>query len=1000
MNNTYLDLFSKQVRESGKKTALADPAAARSVSYEELDIYASRIAAKMLGSGVRREDHVALVLPNGIDEAAAMLAAMKLGAAAVPLNPLYPEDRLQYIYSDCSAKLIIKDDFFTNIDRFDPLPVESPRFGEDIAMLVYTSGSTGNPKGVIIDQNALATSIHPIVSRDDVFGLGAPFFFIAGSKCLLAGLAIGCTNVLVPLSAMREPPVLSAFLAENRVTATFISPRVLRFFKPTGNTLRKVFTGSERLSGIYSDQFEIINTYGQSEAIAGVLSFRVDKPYDNTPVGKPNKDARVYLLDESGKDAEEGEICLTGYFARGYLNLPEETAKTFIPNPFRDLDGYETMLRTGDLGRRLPDGNIVYQNRKDWMVKINGQRVEPGEIESVLNHVPGVVGAAVKDFQNNYGQTYLCAFYVLRAPEKGEVTEAVLRAAVAAKLPPYMHPSFYVRLDKMPVNPNGKLDRKQLTAPNVESFRTKNYVAPSGETEKKLCAAMAKVLDLPRVGIYDDFYRLGGDSVSTIAMIVETGLTDLNAMQVFRGRTASQIAKIYDAAALRKDHADADTENEKALQTEHPLTAEQLYMIDYQLYTPASTMYNLFVMLKVDREKYRMDRLAKALEQAIKNHPSLLTVFSYNGQNQLVQRYAPETFQEIQVEHLTEFELKYVRDTLVYPYQVIGGRLCRCRVFETEKAGYVFFDVHHTVFDGSSFKVFFQSVFRAYQGAEPAKDYYYLMLRRREEDALSDYYQESRRYFEDRYDGIEWDTYPRIDHSSRENETGELKVSLGVEEPQMQAVERAYQVSRNEFFIAVAALAISIYNGTKDIRLSWIYRGRDDMQMMDSTGLMFRDLPVGIRFTDEKTLREILADVHEQVQGGIEHSCYPYVEINERAGENESACLLYQMDIRSSESLGGFQVEMLDVRQNQAASQTILDIQILDSASGLELMIDYAASRYTKESMETFRDLLVRITQELVSHHMGTDLTAREIIQKTTPDGFFLMDKGSHQMKH
>ena len=157
--NTYLDLFEIQVGRNGKKIAVTEPAMARSVTYEELNAYAGRIASKMTGSGVRRGDCVALVLPNGIDETAAMLAAMKLGAAVVPLNVMYPQDRLQYIYKDCKARLVVKADFFSDVDQFTPVPADYPRSGEDIAMLVYISGSTGNPKGVIIDQNALALSI-------------------------------------------------------------------------------------------------------------------------------------------------------------------------------------------------------------------------------------------------------------------------------------------------------------------------------------------------------------------------------------------------------------------------------------------------------------------------------------------------------------------------------------------------------------------------------------------------------------------------------------------------------------------------------------------------------------------------------------------------------------------------------------------------------------------------------------------------------------------------
>ncbi|MBQ8953273.1 MAG: hypothetical protein IJ048_04090, partial [Clostridia bacterium] len=413
-----------------------------------------------------------------------------------------------------------------------------------------------------------------------------------------------------------------------------------------------------------------------------------------------------------------------------------------------------------------------------------------------------------------------------------------------------------------------------------------------------------------------------------------------------------------------------------------PLTTEQLYMIDYQLYTPNSTMYNLYSVMKVDKEVFELDRLADAMTASIKNHPALLTTFAYNDDGELVQRYTPEVFQDIHVEKLSEFEFRFVKDTLVFPFKIIGGKLYRCRVFETEKAGYVFFDVHHTVFDGTSLKVFMGNVGKAYMGMDMDKDYYYYMLQNREDAVHTDFYEASKRYFEGRYDGIEWSTHPSIDHESRKNEMGELTASLGIEQAQMNAMERAYKISRNEFFITVAALAISLYNCAQNVQLSWIYNGREDIQMMTSVGLLFRDLPVGICFKDDQTLRDVFADVHEQVQKGIEHSCYPYVELRDQVGVGESAYLLYQQDIRDMDGFDGFDFEMVDVRQNQAASQTILDIQILDGAAGLQVAIDFAASLYEETSIERFKDIYVRVAQALVTHNSQKDVTIRELKAK------------------
>ena len=195
----------------------------------------------------------------------------------------------------------------------------------------------------------------------------------------------------------------------------------------------------------------------------------------------------------------------------------------------------------------------------------------------------------------------------------------------------------------------------------------------------------------------------------------------------------------------------------------------------------------------------------------------------------------------------------------------------------------------------------------------------------------------------------------------------------------MNAMERNYKISRNEFFITVAALAISVYNNTSDIKLSWIYNGREDVRMMNSVGLIFRDLPIGIRFKDDTSIRNVFVDVHEQVQKGIEHSCYPYVDLHNQVAQGECAYLLYQQDIRDMNGLDGFDIKPIEVRQNQAASQTILDMEILDGEDGLQLMIDFAASRYEEESINKFKDIFVKLSQAIVSHNPKKDITIGEI---------------------
>ena len=970
-----LETLQQYTAKDPNAAILFDDAHSQGITYARLDDMSGRVYAYLKERNIGREDFVLIDLPRGVLPVIAMIGVWKAGAAWALVEDTYAPDRIAYIREDCGCKLEISAANWDEIMTFSPLKGYEPFDMHDAAYAIYTSGTTGNPKGVLHERGNLDRAIEsinlngerPFTEKDRVATL-APMNFVATVIVILAALSIfRGKNYIVSYATIKNPGELTKFFLVKRITITFLTPSYVRMLGgKTGPFLRMLFVGSEPAGDIYLKKVELINIYAASESGFAVGVFQIDHAYDVCPIGRPSIPIRIRLLGENGEevpDGETGELCFENPYVRGYINLPEETEKAFAGGVYH----------TGDLARLEPDGNYVLLGRNGDMIKINGNRIEPAEIEAAVKQVLGIDWAAARGFEET-DKSYLCAYYTADI----QVDPDHMRTEMMKRLPYYMIPSFYIHIDEVPLKANGKMDRKALPAPDTANFRT-DYAAPTGDTEKKLCAGMEKVLKLSRVGIHDDFYELGGDSLASIRLITECDLPGLDASLIFRGRTPEKIAELYENTKTTDDGADPDKVNEAALIREHPLTAEQLYMFDYQLYTPNSTMYNLFTVMKLDREVFDMERMAQAMGAAIRNHPALLTTFAYNDDGELVQRYTPENFQEIHVEKMSEFEFGFVKDTLVFPFRIVGGRMYRCRVFETEKAGYVFFDVHHSLFDGSSLKVFMGDVVNAYMDSDLTKDYYYLMLQRREEDARSSFYEEARRYFENRYDGIEWSSYPRIDHESRENEMGELFAPLGIEQPQMTAMERAYRISRNEFFITVAALAISIYNETPDVKLSWIYNGRENVQAMSSVGLLFRDLPVGIRFKDDMTLREIFADVQDQVRKGIEYSCYPYVDSRNQVANGESAYLLYQQDIRDMNGMESFSVEMVDVRQNQAASQTILDMEILDGSDGLQLMIDFAASRYKEESIERFRDIFVKTAQALVTHNSQQDETVREI---------------------
>ncbi len=975
---TILELLQQYTKENSNAAILFDDAHNKGITYAQLDELSGRIYGYLAAKGIGKEDFVLINLPRGVMPIIAMIGVWKAGAAWALVEDTYAPDRIAFIREDCGCKAEL------NAANWEDAMNTAPKTGfvtagdHDAAYAIYTSGTTGNPKGVLHEYGNLMRAVDSIAingktpfTAKDRLALLAPMNFVASVIVILKALSIfGGKTFVVSYATIKNPMALKMFFVEKRISVTFLTPSYVRMLgNQTGPFLRMLFVGSEPANNVYNKNVDLINIYAASESGFAVGVFPIDKSYETCPIGKPEIDCPITLLTEDGTPAEEGEIgelCFENPYVRGYMNLPEETAKAF----------QNGIYHTGDLARRDENGNYVLLGRSGDMIKINGNRIEPAEIEASVKQVLGIDWAAARGFEEN-GKSYLCAYYTADV----EVDNGKMREELGKRLPYYMIPAYYIKIDKVPLKPNGKMDRKALPKPDASDFKT-DYAPPENETQQKLCDAMAKVLKLEQVGINDDFYELGGDSLGSIRVITESELPGLNASEIFRGRTPKNIAALYEENHANDDGEAPEIKCARSMKVDHPLTVEQLYMVDYQLYTPKSTMYNLFTMMKVDKEMFDMEKMAEAMHTAIRNHPALLTTFHFNDDGEIIQRYTPEVLRDIHVEKLSEFEFDTMKDTLVQPFKIIGGCLHRCRVFETEKNGYIFFDVHHTLFDGTSLKVFMQNVGKSYMGMQPDPDMYYLILQNRENETKSDFYEESKRYFEEKFDGVEWSSYPKTDHESRENEMGEVFAPIGIEQPQMKAMERHYRISRNEFFISVLALAISIYNRKDDIKLCWIYNGREDMLAMNSVGLLFRELPVGIRFSDSMTLRELFAEVHDQVQKGIEHSCYPYVDIHGQAGGEEAAYLLYQQDIRDMGGFDGMDVETVDIRQNQAASQTILDMEILDGEDGLVLMMDYTASVYDDENMDRFKDIFIKVAQGLVTHNSQNDVTIGELRKK------------------
>lgn len=953
--------FSRNVEETPDAPFLYDDAHPNGITFRQFDEISARVYAWLREKGIGREDFVLINLPRGITPFVAAAGVWKAGAAFVIAEENFAPERIAFIREDCGCRAEIRRESMNEIMSMPLLAGWEVTDPHDAAFAVYTSGTTGRPKGVLHEYGNIDRCLEsmrlegdPLLGSDIFRPYTSPQTFVAAVIGLTAMMAADHARMyIVSYSTAKNPDELLKLFEKYHFNMIFLSPSYARVLGPKlAPYLKTLVVASEPAGDLYFPGIRLLNFYGGSESYFLVATYQIDHSYDVAPVGKPAFPLDIRLLNEEGQEAadgEAGELVYDNPYFRGYINRPEETASVL-------RDGY---FHSGDLARRDRDGRLVILGRKTDMVKIHGNRVEPAEIESVAKQAMGIDWAAAKAVSDQNGRTMICVYYT--ADIRIDATE--IRRKMMEYLPYYMIPAHFIRIEMIPLLPNGKLDRKALPEPNPEDYRHA-YKAPANETEEKLCRGFEQVLNLEGVGTGDDFYELGGDSLNSIRLTLESDLPGLDAGLIFRGRTPEKIAALYLSEKREDEDRNLAERNQAALRRPKPLTTEQTWMLDVQLYTAFSTMYNLYCLLRTETSM-DAERLARAVGTVFRAHPSYLTTLHFGKDWEVVQQYSPEIFEEIRVEHITEAEMAQIRDTLVKPFQIMGERLFRCRVFETEASVYLFLDIHHILSDGASFRILMNDISKAYDGREIGADYYYLLLERREKERKSAFYRESRRYFEERYNGIPWSRSPMTDHVTWENESDEFFADIHLPAERISTAEKKHRVSRNELMITAAALAIAAYNRTGDVLISWIYNGRDDSILMNTTGLLFRELPVAVRLERTDNLEDLFNDIREQVRGGIEHSCYPYAEACFSGLRTTNTCLLYQQNLYDTICFGETVMQPVQIRQNRAASQTILDIEVMDSPDGIRILLDYAASLYERSSMERFGKILAGILQDL-----------------------------------
>src|ERR1700722_9804700 len=579
------ELFEAQVARTPDAIAVRDENV--SITYIELNRHSNQLARHLVSLGVARETLIGVCMQRSVQAVVALLGVLKAGAAYLPLDPIFPEERLAYTLEDSGAALLLTeaalpeklpsltvrvlcpDTDSTAIAQHSAENLAQPISPQSLAYTIYTSGSTGRPKGVEVTHQSVVNLLLSMAakpglnSQDRLLAVTTFSFDIAGLEVFLP-LAVGAQVIVASKETTFDGSSLLKLASSSGATVVQATPVTWRLLLEAGwkgQPALKILCGGESLPRELANQLadcgEVWNMYGPTETTIWSSASRITTGIGPVSIGPPIQNTQFYILDRQNQPLPigvPGELYIGGDgVARGYRNQPEVTAKSFISNPFRDEAGAR-LYKTGDLSRYLPDGSIEFLGRPDDQVKIRGFRIELGEIETALTRHPDLRTATVVVREQLPGDKRLVAFATLRG--NSAPTPEELRNFLKSKLPEYMIPSKFEFLSTLPLTPSGKVDRRALpSAGDPSPAGNREYVAPRTDLEKKLARIWADLLKLDRVGVHDNFFDLGGYSLLAVKLlkaVERLSSVNISLASLFRAPTIEELAGLLSAPHIQE----------------------------------------------------------------------------------------------------------------------------------------------------------------------------------------------------------------------------------------------------------------------------------------------------------------------------------------------------------------------------------------------------------------------------------------------------------------